>query len=190
MPTLRDGDEALRVGGCELTITDAAGNVLYRNAWASSMPVTKDNVVDFAADAHSRWKIENENNNTLKTKVYSFEHNYSFEHLRALTLNMPFPSWDQRSTSCLNLERSVGRSSGCVPRGVQQGTTRRNSRSIPTSCNAAGRRAGRALAAVAPFIQRVTLQCLQNVNKLRRLHVRLSGQLLFLGSNLRLRRTP
>jgi hypothetical protein len=53
------------------------------------------------------------------------------------------------------LERAVGRSSGCVPRGAQRGTTRRNSHSIPTSCNEAERRAGRALATVAAFTQRV-----------------------------------
>ena len=135
---LRDGDDALKVGWCELTTTDAAGNVLYRNAWASSVPVTRENVVELVADGRSRWKIENENNNTLKTKGYNFEHNYShgkqhlssllaslmllaflthsvldlldqryrairrnlpsrrtfFEHLRALTLYMPFTSWD------------------------------------------------------------------------------------------------
>jgi hypothetical protein len=34
----------------------------------------------------------------------------------------------------LNLEGAVGRSSGCVPRGAKRGTTRRNSDSIPTSC--------------------------------------------------------
>jgi len=84
-----------------------------------------------------------------------------------------------------NLERAVGRSSGCVPRGVQQGTTRRNSHSIPTSCNVAGRRAGRALAAVATFTQQVTLETRQDANQLRRLRVRISGQLLFLGSRAR-----
>jgi len=64
---LRDSDDALKVGWCELTTTDAAGKVLYRNAWASSVPVTCDNVVAIAAAERSRWKIENENNNTLKT---------------------------------------------------------------------------------------------------------------------------
>ena len=36
---LRDGDDALKVGWCELTTTDANGQVLYRNAWASSQPI-------------------------------------------------------------------------------------------------------------------------------------------------------
>jgi hypothetical protein len=53
------------------------------------------------------------------------------------------------------LKTAVGRPLGCVPRGVWQGTTRRNSCSIPTSCNAARRRAGRA-PVVAGFTQRVS----------------------------------
>ncbi len=85
---LRDGDDARKVGWCELTTTDAEGNVLYRNAWASSVPITWDNVVAIAAAGRSRWKIENENNNTLKTK------GYRFEHLRALTLYFPFDTWE------------------------------------------------------------------------------------------------
>lgn len=33
-------------------------------------------MVAIAAAGRSRWKIENENNNTLKTKGYHFEHHY------------------------------------------------------------------------------------------------------------------
>jgi hypothetical protein len=83
---LRDGDDALHVGWCELTTTDAAGRVLYHNAWASSHPVSADNVVAMVAAGRSRWKIENENNNTLKTKGYHFEHHYGHgkQHLSAV----------------------------------------------------------------------------------------------------------
>lgn len=135
---LRDGDEALKVSWCELTTTEADGKVLYRNAWASSMPITQNNVIAIVAAGRSRWKIENEHNNTLKTKGYRFEHNYGhgkqplanllaslillaflahtlldrydpryqhvrghlssrrtfFEHLRALTCDFPFDSWE------------------------------------------------------------------------------------------------
>lgn len=34
------------------------------------------NVAAVVAAGRARWKIENENNNTLKTKGYRFEHNY------------------------------------------------------------------------------------------------------------------
>lgn len=87
---LRDGDEALTVGWCELTTTDAEGHVLYRNAWASSLPITGDTVSAIAAAGRSRWKIENENNNTLKTKGYRFEHNYGHgkQHLANLLASL------------------------------------------------------------------------------------------------------
>jgi hypothetical protein len=64
---LRDSDDALYVDGCELTTTDAAGRVLYRNSWATSHRVTADTVVAIVAAGRSRWKIENElNNHRLK----------------------------------------------------------------------------------------------------------------------------
>ncbi len=72
---LRDSDDARYVDGCELTTTDAAGRVLYHNAWATLHTVTAETVVAIAAAGRSRWKIENENNNTLKTKGYHFKHN-------------------------------------------------------------------------------------------------------------------
>ncbi|MBK1632301.1 hypothetical protein CKO31_16465 [Thiohalocapsa halophila] len=65
------------------------------------------------------------------------------------------------------LETVVERPPGCVPRGVQQGTTRRNSRPIPTSCNAAGRRAGRAMGVVAALTREVTWKSVR-ILKLRK----------------------
>ncbi|MGV0952493.1 MAG: ISNCY family transposase, partial [Azonexus sp.] len=87
---LRDGNDALSVGWCELTTTTAEGQVLYRNAWASSVPVDQHNVVALVAAGRSRWKIENENNNTLKTKGYHFEHNYGHgkQHLAAMLASL------------------------------------------------------------------------------------------------------
>ena len=73
---LRDSDEALLVNGCELTTTTTTGKVVYTNAWVTSHPITDDTVVALVAAGRSRWKIENENNNVLKTKGYHFEHNY------------------------------------------------------------------------------------------------------------------
>ena len=83
---LRDGDDALMVNWCELTVTDAKGKELYHNAWATSEPIDRENVVALVAAARSRWKIENENNNILKTQGYHFEHNYGHgkQHLAAL----------------------------------------------------------------------------------------------------------
>lgn len=45
-----------------------------------------DSVTGLVASGRSRWKIENENNNTLKTKGYHFEHNdgHGQQHLATL----------------------------------------------------------------------------------------------------------
>ena len=64
------------VNWCELTTTTPDGQVVYHNAFATSHAVEDANVVEVVAAGRSRWKIENENNNTLKTKGYHFEHNY------------------------------------------------------------------------------------------------------------------
>jgi hypothetical protein len=73
---LRDADDALRVNWCEITTRLADGQVLYRNAFATSLMIDERNVAQRVASGRARWKIENENNNTLKTKGYHFEHNY------------------------------------------------------------------------------------------------------------------
>ncbi len=73
---LRDGNDALLVNWCELTTTDERGQVLYHNAFATSLSLDDHRVLEVVAAGRSRWKIENENNNTLKTKGYHFEHNY------------------------------------------------------------------------------------------------------------------
>jgi hypothetical protein len=87
---LKNGGDALAVNWCELVTTDAAGKVTYRNAWATSHRIDADNVVALAAAGRARWKIENENNNTLKTKGYHFEHNFGHgkQHLPNLLATM------------------------------------------------------------------------------------------------------
>jgi hypothetical protein len=87
---LRDSDDALMVNWFELVTTAQNGDVLFHNAWASSHQVTAENVVAFAAAGRARWKIENENNNTLKTKGYNFEHNFGHgkQHLANLFATM------------------------------------------------------------------------------------------------------
>ncbi len=73
---LRDSDDALMVNWCELVTTAHDDVVVFRNAWATSHRVTAANVVQLADAGRARWKIENENNNTLKTKGYHFGHNF------------------------------------------------------------------------------------------------------------------
>ena len=83
---LAEGEEALKVNWCELTVTDPEGKVLYLNGWVTDFQITDQNVPAIAAAGRARWKIENENNNTLKTKGYHLEHNFGHgkKHLASL----------------------------------------------------------------------------------------------------------
>ena len=68
------------------------GTVRYKNAFATNYLITNDNVIDIATAGRARWKVENENNNTLKTKGYHLTHNFGHgkQHLSTLlaTLNL------------------------------------------------------------------------------------------------------
>lgn len=85
---LRDGENALRVNWCELVILDKEGKVRKRHGFATDYPINRQNVVDLVECGRSRWKIENEHNNTLKTKGYNLEHNFGHgkKHLSNLLL--------------------------------------------------------------------------------------------------------
>jgi hypothetical protein len=73
---LRDGEGALDVNWCELTTTRDDGKVVYKNAFATNHRITEANVAEIVRDGRARWKVENENNNTLKTKGYHLTHNF------------------------------------------------------------------------------------------------------------------
>jgi len=73
---LRDGKDALAVNWLGVSITDAQGKTTYDGAFVTSLPVTADNVVEVAACARARWKIENESFNVLKNHGYHLEHNF------------------------------------------------------------------------------------------------------------------
>lgn len=78
------------VNWCELKTTKPDGKVLYHNAFATNHKINKDNVIEIAGAGRARWKIENENNNTLKTKGYHLTHNYGHgkQHLSSLLCSM------------------------------------------------------------------------------------------------------
>jgi len=87
---LTDTDDALKVNWCELTITDAQGEVLYRNSFITDWKIGVENVEGLVAAGRARWKIENERNNVLKTKGYHLEHNFGHgkKHLASLLMTM------------------------------------------------------------------------------------------------------
>lgn len=86
---IRDGDDALVVNWCELTV-EREGKRIFKNAFITNHPVNGETVETIVACGRSRWKTENENNNTLKTKGYHLEHNYGHgkRHLASLLAAM------------------------------------------------------------------------------------------------------
>jgi len=74
---IRDGEDALLVNWIEMVMSEQqTGKVLYKNSFVTNRAINQDNAHKIACAGRARWRIENENNNTLKTKGYNFEHNY------------------------------------------------------------------------------------------------------------------
>jgi hypothetical protein len=83
--------DALAVGWCEVSITREDNGVqLYKNAFVTDLEVRETTVEAIARDGRARWKIENENNNVLKTKGYHIEHNFGHgdHHLASVLLSL------------------------------------------------------------------------------------------------------
>jgi hypothetical protein len=89
---LKDGADALLVNWCEVTVRRPDQRVIYHNAFVTRYTLSDDNVAEIVQAGRTRWKVENENNNTLKTKGYHLEHNFGHgkQHLaaRVVTLNI------------------------------------------------------------------------------------------------------
>lgn len=89
---LRDGKDALKVNWFEIEIRDPTGDITYRNSYITDLAVNRRTVAELTASGRSRWKIENETFNVLKTGGYHLEHNYGHgkKNLAALlvTLNL------------------------------------------------------------------------------------------------------
>jgi hypothetical protein len=74
---IRGGQAALKVNWCELTVTrEATGERLYRNSFITNFSLSEKTVKPIVRDGRAHWKIENENNNILKTKGYHLEYNF------------------------------------------------------------------------------------------------------------------
>lgn len=74
---IRDDEDAESVNFLEYEIIEVSSNKkIYYNSFITNFELNDDNVKEIAEAGRARWKIENENNNTLKTKGYNFEHNY------------------------------------------------------------------------------------------------------------------
>jgi hypothetical protein len=88
---LRGDQTAMEVNWCELTITrEDTAEQLFKNAWITDFEVSQTTVEAIVQDGRARWKIENENNNVLKTKGYHLEHNFGHgsQYLASLLLSL------------------------------------------------------------------------------------------------------
>jgi len=89
--SLRKEQPAMQVNWCEWTVRrEDTGELLYRNAFITDFEVKETNVEAITLDGRTRWKIENENNNVLKTKGYHIEHNFGHgqQHLASFLLSL------------------------------------------------------------------------------------------------------
>jgi hypothetical protein len=73
---LRDGTDAITVNWLQIEILDAKARTTYRNSFVTDLQTGPDTVVELAACARARWKIENETFNVLKNNGYNLEHNF------------------------------------------------------------------------------------------------------------------
>lgn len=72
---LNESNENFRVNFFECREISPKGEVQLFT-WVTSFKIMEDVIYELMRGARSRWKIENETFNTLKTQGYHFEHNY------------------------------------------------------------------------------------------------------------------
>lgn len=89
---IKDEEQALKINWMELAIFDSEGTRHARHVFATNHHLSRENVIAYIEAGRARWRIENEHNNTLKTKGYNLEHNFGHgqENLSnvLLTLNL------------------------------------------------------------------------------------------------------
>lgn len=74
---LRDGKDSLLVNFVEITVKEReTGKPVYHNGFVTNHPLNDETLPLVIDCGRARWKIENENNNTLKTQGYHLEHNF------------------------------------------------------------------------------------------------------------------
>ena len=89
--SIKKDDPALLVNFVEVTVTDRrTKKQLYHNAFITNHPLIEETLATIIDCGRARWKIENENNNTLKRQGYNLEHNFGHgrKHLASLLATM------------------------------------------------------------------------------------------------------
>jgi len=83
---LKNGEDVLLVNWCSLEVFDRDHTKVYSGAFTTDLLIDDRNVAEIAHCGRTRWKTENEHNNTLKNHGYFLEHNYGHgkQHLSSL----------------------------------------------------------------------------------------------------------
>ena len=87
---IREGKDARQVNWCAVEVFDAKGKKAYSGAFITDHILTANNVFEVAIAGRTRWKIENEHNNTLKNQGYYLAHNYGHgrKHLASFLVTL------------------------------------------------------------------------------------------------------
>lgn len=73
---LTGDSDSITVNWCSVEVINEDDKVIYSNSFITDYVIDDMNVEKIVQIGRTRWKIENENNNTLKTKGYNLEHNF------------------------------------------------------------------------------------------------------------------
>ena len=68
--------DSIKVNWCRVEVTDEKKKIVYSGAFATDYTIDDHNVEKIVEAGRARWKVENENNNTLKTGGYHLAHNF------------------------------------------------------------------------------------------------------------------
>jgi len=82
---LNESNEEVRVNFFECREISPKGKIQLFT-WITDFTITEKNIYELMRGARSRWKIENETFNTLKTQGYNFEHNYGHGYKNLSTI--------------------------------------------------------------------------------------------------------
>jgi hypothetical protein len=115
---LRATDDAILVNWFSIEILNAKGKRTYYNSFVTDLATTPGTVAELAACGRSRWKIENETFNVLKTDGYNLEHNFGHGKKTLASVLAPSTCSPSRSTPSLISASSPGEppSSHAAPR--------------------------------------------------------------------------
>jgi len=78
---INNNKDALKVNWIEVKREESKPNKKpYYNTFITNIEINENNSYELAKIGETRWKVENENNNTIKTKGYHIEHNFGHGH--------------------------------------------------------------------------------------------------------------